>query len=323
MDNLNIEILEGPGQLPVHLQILYRLEYAIGFGQLPDRTKLPSVRDLAARLGVAPNTVARAYQQLQDVGLLETRVGRGTFVRAPHEHEEWGESRISTLREILKPAIQAASAIGFPDAMIEATVHELLRGVKITVGFVGINEVIVDKWSAILTSEFSDLSLEVIALTLDDVQRDAKDAARKLKAASLVLALLSTWTEACKLLRPEGVQIVAILSELSAATHQHLGSLPPLGPIGLVSEDHYASNIYGILTAYIDLDRVHLVAPDDEEGIGRLAAECAVIIHTLTSADQVVPFAGPETELIEVEFVPNPAALVQLQARLLRIVDPC
>lgn len=63
MKNLTINLLKGPGHLPIHLQIMHCLEYAIGFGQLPPGTRLPSVRELATELQVAPNTVARAYAE--------------------------------------------------------------------------------------------------------------------------------------------------------------------------------------------------------------------------------------------------------------------
>lgn len=50
--------------------------------RLPVGTKLPTVRRLAADLGVAPNTVARAYRELEEAGLIETRGRAGSFVSA-------------------------------------------------------------------------------------------------------------------------------------------------------------------------------------------------------------------------------------------------
>jgi DNA-binding transcriptional regulator YhcF (GntR family) len=49
-------------------------------GRLPAGSRLPTVRDLAARLGLAANTVARAYRELETAGILETRGRFGTFV---------------------------------------------------------------------------------------------------------------------------------------------------------------------------------------------------------------------------------------------------
>lgn len=53
---------------------------AIRTGQLGPGTRLPTVRELAAELGLAPNTVARAYRELETAGIVETRRRLGTFV---------------------------------------------------------------------------------------------------------------------------------------------------------------------------------------------------------------------------------------------------
>jgi DNA-binding transcriptional regulator YhcF (GntR family) len=54
-------------------------------GQLPRGSRLPTVRALATELGLAPNTVARAYRELEALGIIETRGRNGSFVS---EHED-------------------------------------------------------------------------------------------------------------------------------------------------------------------------------------------------------------------------------------------
>lgn len=61
-------------------QVRGQLAQQISDGLLPVGTKLPTVRALAAELGIAPNTAARAYRELEEAGLLETRGRAGTFV---------------------------------------------------------------------------------------------------------------------------------------------------------------------------------------------------------------------------------------------------
>ena len=68
---------------PVH-QIVQQLVDAIIVGDLPTETRLPTVRQLAADLGLANGTVAKAYQILEQNGYLETRGRKGTFVRGSH-----------------------------------------------------------------------------------------------------------------------------------------------------------------------------------------------------------------------------------------------
>ncbi|MGC4804493.1 GntR family transcriptional regulator [Micromonospora sp. DT233] len=66
--------------LPPYEQVRGGLAERIGDGRLPVGTRLPPVRQLAGELGLAVNTVARAYRELESAGLLQTRGRNGTFV---------------------------------------------------------------------------------------------------------------------------------------------------------------------------------------------------------------------------------------------------
>lgn len=68
--------------VPPYEQVRTQLARQINAGTLPVGAKLPTVRQLAADLGIAPNTVARAYRELEEAGLLDTRGRAGTFVGA-------------------------------------------------------------------------------------------------------------------------------------------------------------------------------------------------------------------------------------------------
>ena len=63
-----------------YIVLLQSLRAAIRSGTLPAQHRLPPVRELAWQLGITPGTVARAYKLANDEGLLDTAVGRGTFV---------------------------------------------------------------------------------------------------------------------------------------------------------------------------------------------------------------------------------------------------
>jgi GntR family transcriptional regulator len=66
--------------LAVYLQIQSQIERRIAAGSLAAGEPLPSVRTLAKQLRINPNTVVRAYRELEHLGLVETRHGEGTFV---------------------------------------------------------------------------------------------------------------------------------------------------------------------------------------------------------------------------------------------------
>ena len=112
--------------IPIHRQISDGLCLAIAAGRLAPGDEVPSVRTMAVKLRINPNTVARAYRDLEAQGVLETRRGTGTFVArgarsgSLHAKRNVVEARA---RELISTARQA----GMSDREIAATVRGLLR----------------------------------------------------------------------------------------------------------------------------------------------------------------------------------------------------
>src|SRR5919199_5605867 len=77
------EVLDAMGEVPLYLRIRDDLKRQIASGELAPGSKLPSSRQLAADLKVSRITVTNAYAELEADGLIESRVGAGTFVAAP------------------------------------------------------------------------------------------------------------------------------------------------------------------------------------------------------------------------------------------------
>jgi DNA-binding transcriptional regulator YhcF (GntR family) len=81
MSEMNV-VIDTTSALPPFEQVRGQLAQQINDGTLPVGVKLPTVRSLASELGLAVNTVARAYRELESASLLETRGRAGTFVGA-------------------------------------------------------------------------------------------------------------------------------------------------------------------------------------------------------------------------------------------------
>ena len=77
---------------PIYLQIVHRLCRQVIRGELDAGDKLPSVRELALQMGVNPNTAQRVYNELERLGVAETRRGLGTFITE-------NQTRLKLLRE--------------------------------------------------------------------------------------------------------------------------------------------------------------------------------------------------------------------------------
>ena len=91
----------------VYVQIENHVQFAIASGRLKPGDQLPSVRELSERLEVNPNTVAKAYRDLEVMGLLYTRRGMGVFVNKGIEtkcREECRKRIIGRLHEVVAEA---------------------------------------------------------------------------------------------------------------------------------------------------------------------------------------------------------------------------
>jgi len=77
-----IDRIDPKSAIPIYRQITDGIRRGVAAGLLAPGERLPSVRDLAARLLVNPNTVAKVYRDLERDGLLDTRRGDGTYVSA-------------------------------------------------------------------------------------------------------------------------------------------------------------------------------------------------------------------------------------------------
>ncbi len=72
--------LDHSNGIPIYLQIVQQVKYLVASGRLAPGDELPTIRALAERLVVNPNTVARAYRELEAAGVVTTRRGAGTHV---------------------------------------------------------------------------------------------------------------------------------------------------------------------------------------------------------------------------------------------------
>jgi len=72
--------IDNASDRPVYLQIIDQVKRDIALGRLARDERLPTVRQLARQLAINPNTIAKAYRQLEQEGIIVTRAGAGAFV---------------------------------------------------------------------------------------------------------------------------------------------------------------------------------------------------------------------------------------------------
>ena len=102
----------------MYLQIIDQVRHKVAIGDWPPGTEMPSIRQLAADLSISVITVKRAYQELEQEGVILTQPGRGSVVaQAPAEPAAQREARWEAqLQQALAQAVQAANRLGIGSA---------------------------------------------------------------------------------------------------------------------------------------------------------------------------------------------------------------
>ena len=115
--------------VPVYRQIMDQVLGAMASGRLANGDQLPTVRQLAVDLSINPNTVIRAYRELEIRGFLDTHQGSGTFITAQPVQQD-NEERQRKLDGIVSDAIARAGAEGFTAQQVLDRLRELLDDQK-------------------------------------------------------------------------------------------------------------------------------------------------------------------------------------------------
>jgi GntR family transcriptional regulator len=119
--------LDGRSGVPPYLQLVHQVKQGLQLGYLQPGDRLPTVKEVVTRLAINPNTVVKAYRQLEHEALVVPRPGQGTFIDrrltavAPGAH--------AALRRSLERWLRSAYAAGLDDeaisALVSTTQHQL------------------------------------------------------------------------------------------------------------------------------------------------------------------------------------------------------
>jgi GntR family transcriptional regulator len=112
--------------VPIYVQIVERVKHLVATEALKPGDQLPTVRQLAADLRVNFNTVARAYRILDEVGVISTQQGRGTYVLEAPPPEQAKLLRQAALTALIQSFLTEAARFGFEADEVAQEVDELI-----------------------------------------------------------------------------------------------------------------------------------------------------------------------------------------------------
>jgi GntR family transcriptional regulator len=115
--------------VPIYLQLMEQVKHSIETGALRPGEQLPGIRPLAEELVINPNTVAKAYRELEHEGVIELRHGAGAFVSAGTRDKK-DTDKLRAGQAIVAAAVDKLRARGLTDEEIRRLVEAGLAGLR-------------------------------------------------------------------------------------------------------------------------------------------------------------------------------------------------
>ena len=125
MIEFHLDVRSG---VPPFQQLVQQVRRAMRLGLLVEGDQLPTVKDVVAQLAINPNTVLKAYRELEHAGLVAARPGVGTFVTATLSDASLAAH--GPLRQDLRRWVTKARRAGLDDESIEALFQDTFRGMS-------------------------------------------------------------------------------------------------------------------------------------------------------------------------------------------------
>jgi GntR family transcriptional regulator len=308
--------VDAHSPIPIRWQLAEQLKHVIEAGGVPRDQALPSIRELAGFLGINPNTVARAIEDLKRSGYVEARRGRGVFVVSTLVTRQ-----SPTLREgFLKDTVIRAAALGMTPDDVAAGVLSV-AGVGLA-ALRGTAEVLLVECSVPELDFFerelqAHLPVRVTKVLLKDL---ATEVGRRTRAGHWAAAVTSFGhlPEVERRLDGRGVPVLALLAEAHLETLHRLAQLRSGTRVGVVSaEPESAHNLeHSIANAALpNVARVE-AGPPDGSGLSRLVRRVDAIVCSSSAAERLQGLVGPTVPVIVDDRALNQRAVQMLGAIL-------
>ncbi len=308
--------VDAHSPIPIRWQLTEQLKHVIEGGGVPRDEALPSIRELAGFLGINPNTVTHALEDLKRSGHVEARRGKGVFVAPALAARPFPTRR----EDFLKDAVIRGAAL-------EMTPDDVAVGV---LSVAGVGRAAVRGAVAVLLVECSPpeldffsreleahLPVRVDRVLLNDLATVVGGQTRGAHWAAAVTSF-GHLPEVERRLNGLGVPVVALLAEVHLETLHRLAQLPSGTRVGVVSAAvETAHNLeHSIANAALpNIARVE-ACPAEGPALGRLVRRVDAIVCSTSAATRVQGLVGPTVPVIIDDRALNQRAIQMLAAIL-------
>ncbi len=309
--------------IDLYLQIRYQLTYLITTHQLEAGTRLPSVRELANELKISKGSVSLAYRELQADGLLDSRVGLGTFVRAIDTVDTDSRAlRHQRLTELLQDAASQAANLGFSAATIHQRLGVVLsrRLEPMRIVFVGATPAITERYGQHLRDHFRAQPLEIADLTFDEFLSNQSKARAVIDGVYFVVTFALQMAEVERALRRRNGfhEVIGFTTEATDDTLRKIEALSPTSRVVVVSQAQFLQGFVNVVKSKSRLPdgSVHSLLDIQEAELLRLLPDVDVVIHSSGIIDILDRLNVPEEKRLDMRFRITSNSLENLERTL-------
>lgn len=315
----SLRIIRGSGT-PVYRQLKFHIAHLVSSRRLPEGTVLPSVRECAGALGIAPATVQRAYAELQRDGILVGEPRTGVVVslqgdEAPRRHAR------ARLHEVLSPALDQCTALGVSGDEIENFVRHYCQHLvehPVSLVFATTNLATAAKYEAILREELASHGVSVSSIVVSEsdllLGTDLE--------ADIVVTLVTTLGLVRERCERDGVAVFPLFVELAGSFAPIVMSIPRTARLGLVANEYFLATASALFASFCPngMDDFTSVSVEDSRALRRMLSGSDVIIHTIGARDVVramsLQTGRADQRLIEVDYRPVRSSLDALREQV-------
>ena len=306
---------------PVSLthQLRAAIEVGVLSGELEHASRLPSVRELSVVIGVAPGTVARAYQELVAEGLVDCRERTGFFVkmvaRVPPAETDFSQriQLVSLIDEAVRLAVDMTPEefIGMVRAQFQRT-----RASPRRVAVLGYRDVALAERVAIVADALRDLAVDVVGVPYEELIPGPRTA--DLPTADVYLVPVLEHEIAATLLGAHASHIVPMTRRVRRDIVDSISSLPPATQFAVIH-----TNRNTVARTLIQLRRMHplerqpvLASIDEPEKVADAIRRADAILVGPHVRAQLADFGPIHVPVISLVYVPDQRTLGELRSKL-------
>lgn len=297
--------------VPLGIQLRGLIEFGIALGELPAGQRLPSVRELAERAGIANMTVASVYRELREAGLIESRPGAGTYVGDGHVGDGLRTHAMRKIQARIEALFDEAEQLGLAPSVVSSLVNARaargrtsMRPVRLVMvgNFVETTQQYANRIQEYLGSG------DTIAVTTVDALQSGEAFPQP---CDICLTLAHRRSEVEHLI-PSGIPVLGLSFIPAEETRKLLAAIDPMARVGVVSifPTFMALMKPGVLRFaphVSDVDVRLIDAPD----LKAFLASVDVAIYASGAEATVKELLPPGRHAIEFRYVPDPHAIRQ------------